>query len=184
MSWAITETKRIMREAITRFADQLKVPKSEIQIIITTYDENGMVPVYRVAHKGNPAPVNGFHPDKTANDHVTFLQILGLKIDFLNYEAICAPFMAEALDRFAKELQTKVVYVNMMILTDDSEGTPLGLQLFRYEPANPPTVIETYTGEDGQEHSRELVVKGKQVFVRHMEFEKDLFGLMEEESQP
>lgn len=184
MSIAISKTRETLRNALTNFAKQAEVAKSRLQLVITTYDEKERMPAYRVLVDTNPFPINGHHPDGSVNDHVTFAQVSGKKIDFFNLEGMATPFLQDALLRFQNETGVPAHYLSVVVMTNDTEETPLAFQLFKETPANPLYRTETYLDANNQPQEKQVRNDGKKEFVRHLKLEADIFGIPEDVLEP
>lgn len=112
----ITEiVEKIMRNGILRFAELGGVSQWQSQIIIASSDERG-TPAYRSALQG--------HQPKA----VTFNEILNVKFDLLNREAIASPFIQQSLLRFAQEMGIDVTRV--FVIAYLRKNHSIGLTLY------------------------------------------------------
>lgn len=86
------KTRDIMLKGINRYSEQYGTEKSNVQIRITADDskEKGGLK-YTMCQDWQP------------KEDVTFLQIMGRKIDLLGYEYLSAPFMRKSVEKFAKD---------------------------------------------------------------------------------
>lgn len=84
---------KTMRNGIVRFAKEAKVAHANSQLMIFMKQGEEM-PCYKSLLQGKQAR------------EVSFNEILGVRIDLLNREAIAAPFIGNSMRRFAAELET------------------------------------------------------------------------------
>ncbi len=108
MSFVISQTKKIMREALTHFGKKASLEPKQVQLLISSVDESGN-PTYTLMHDYQPIQL------------VTFLEILNKSFDFMQTEAQAAPFLKNALNRLAKQLETEVTNISILIFTDGAE---------------------------------------------------------------
>lgn len=86
------KTRDIMSKGINRFAEQYGTENTNVQIRITADDsetKGGLK--YTMCQEWQP------------KEDVTFLQIMGRKIDLLGYEYLSAPFMRKSVEKFAAD---------------------------------------------------------------------------------
>jgi hypothetical protein len=114
-----TQTRNIMAKAIKNFADEGKVDNTEIQILISTDDEENCTPKYQVLKKNKPFK------------EITFNDILNVKVDFLGREMIASPFIANTIKRLAKEQECVNLDINVLIYTHDSKAEDILLYVFK-----------------------------------------------------
>jgi hypothetical protein len=115
------EVKKIMYKCCDKMATQKRVELEDVQLILGI-DLEKMENTYTITEKY----------DFSSALHLDILQVLGVKIDFLNYSQLAPPFIAKALVRFSEE---KNINPNdtaiMCIATKDERGKP-DVQLFLY----------------------------------------------------
>ena len=104
--------QRIMVNAIDRYAKENSVQPADSQIIVLAADSQA-TPTYKRLIRGQSAI------------SVTFKQILNVKVDLLNREAIAAPFMQRTLQNLAKELECDVQDVRVYIYKSSQNGVVL-----------------------------------------------------------
>ena len=117
MSFVINQTETVMQKALLRFAKEFAIEPSQVQIVIFCKDDS-MIPCYRLYVDYKPVSLS--IPD-IENSEVTFLQILGVEMDWINREEMVAPFLSDALKRFSAELKCSATDVAVMVLTKDNE---------------------------------------------------------------
>lgn len=111
----VTEiVEKIMRNGILHFAKSAGVTPADSQIIIASNDASE-TPAYRSAIRGQqPKPV-------------TFNEILNVKFDLLNREAIASPFIQQSLLRYANELNVDVQRVFVIVFLRNNQSVGLTL---------------------------------------------------------
>jgi len=101
------EFKKISKNAITRIANELNDSSANVQLVLSLNDDgdNGYTALhnYRVHKK------------------LTFLQLLGVRIDFKGYSLIAPPFIRKALHSFAEAEGVDVSKINVMILENNGD---------------------------------------------------------------
>jgi hypothetical protein len=111
--------ENIMRNGINNFAGKHNKTIDEVQILISWNDEE-QKPNYKKMIQGE-----GSIP-------VTFNEILDVRFDMMNREAICGSFITKTLDRFSKELACMMSNLFVVIyLVDTQEGEDVKLHLYR-----------------------------------------------------
>jgi len=109
--------EKIMRDGINNFAVKHEKTIDEVQILIS-WNEDEQKPNYKKMIQGE-----GSIP-------VTFNQILDVRFDMMNREAICGSFITKTLDRFSKELScmmSNLFVVIYLVATDEDEDVKLHL---------------------------------------------------------
>lgn len=92
---------KTMRNGIVRFAKDASVGVHSSQLMIYATSNDGL-PAYKSLVLGrDPRPV-------------TFNEILSVRVDLLNREAIAAPFIAKSLVRYAEELAVDVKKIRIL----------------------------------------------------------------------
>lgn len=205
MIWVSNTTENILRKAIFNFAKQLNEPSEKVQLILTTYDAITREPAFRVMVMGRPAKIK--QDDGRFDEHVTFLQVLGVDVDFLNYGEAALPFFAEKLEVFAKEQNCSADHISLIMYSDatlkvykkDQPGIPenereevvegpLYMEMHKLIPAHTAEQLMPVLDENKQpvlkagtqepEMSMQKVdIPDKKVFVKHMNLRVDVFGL-------
>lgn len=122
--------EKIMRDGINNFAVKHEKTIDEVQILIS-WNEDEQKPNYKKMIQGE-----GSIP-------VTFNQILDVRFDMMNREAICGSFITKTLDRFSKELScmmSNLFVVIYLVATD--EGEDVKLHLYRGGEAIKEIILE------------------------------------------
>jgi len=122
--------EKIMRDGINNFAVKHEKTIDEVQILIS-WNEDEQKPNYKKMIQGE-----GSIP-------VTFNQILDVRFDMMNREAICGSFITKTLDRFSKELScmmSNLFVVIYLVATD--EGEDVKLHLYRGSEAIKEIILE------------------------------------------
>lgn len=102
MSFLVNTVSKVMRKAFSHFSEKVGVKPEQIQILISASDDEG-TPEYQL--------MQDFKPVRK----VKFSEILDVKLDLMNREALATPYLKESLLKFAKELDCPVTEVNVMI---------------------------------------------------------------------
>jgi len=111
--------ENIMRNGINNFANNHQKSIDETQILIY-WNEEEQRPNYKKMLIGE-----GSIP-------VTFNQILDVKFDMMNREAICGSFITKMLDRYSKELNCTMASLFVIIFLDESdESDDVKLHLYK-----------------------------------------------------
>lgn len=92
---------------------------SKFQLIIATRDNTSCEPFYQVMHNGSPFIRK--NRDSIMTNEVSFLEILNVKMDFLDREERSKPLLIDSIKRFAKELGCDPDRVNIMVMTNDDK---------------------------------------------------------------
>jgi len=111
-------TNKVMRDGIVRFAKLNAVDNMSLQLMIFTTDENA-TPKYKYCVKGVP------------KEEVSFNQILNLKYDLMNREAIAKPFIQESLLKLSDEYNCKPSDLLVFIYSKDKECSDVGLYVYK-----------------------------------------------------
>jgi hypothetical protein len=106
--------ERIMRTGIIRFAEKAGVPVSQSQLVIFCKDDSG-APHYKSLIQGR------------RSEDVEFNEILGVKVDLLNRQAIATPFIQQSILRYSAELSIPVSRMYIMVFLDESSQVRLHL---------------------------------------------------------
>jgi hypothetical protein len=101
-----TQTKKIMKDAIERYASENDVSKERIQLLIYT-DNPDLEPKYKVLK------------DNKELKQVTFNEILNVKLDFLGREFLATPFITATIKRLMRESNCEYKEVNVLIYQTD-----------------------------------------------------------------
>ena len=97
MSFQKNETKRVMSNAISRFAKDFGASPNDVQILMSLDSSN------ELTFKS----CLGFKPQK----QITFNEILGVKIDLLGYGKVAQPFLKTSITKLEAENDLKKGFV-------------------------------------------------------------------------
>lgn len=109
MSFIINLTRTTIQKGLLNFAKELGASPKEVQLVISAKDTEG-IPKYSVLSKYKHVK------------EVTFKQILNLKIDMLQREAVAEPFLQKALQNIAKQSKTDLMKLQIMIISTDEKA--------------------------------------------------------------
>jgi ABC-type sulfate transport system substrate-binding protein len=119
----ITEyVEKIMRNGINNFSQELNKSPQEVQILIF-WDAEEEKPKYKKMVQGEKSEV------------VTFNQILNVRFDMMNREAICGNFITGTLQRYSKELSCEMSNLFVVIYLVDDEEKDVRLWLYKNSDA-------------------------------------------------
>jgi len=108
-----TQTKKIMKNAIVRYAKEEEIETKRIQLLIYT-DNPDLEPKYKVLK------------DNKELKKVSFNEILNVKLDFLGREILATPFITNTIKRLMRESNCEFKEVNVLVyLTDVAEDVNL-----------------------------------------------------------
>lgn len=111
------EFKKISKNAITRIAGSLNDSPNNVQLLLSLNSEGDNV--YTSMHNYRKL------------EEITFLKLLGVRIDFKGYSLIAPPFIRKALHSFAETEGVEITKVSVMILDNNGE-----IVLFLYVGGN------------------------------------------------
>jgi len=94
--------KKIMNNGIDKYAEAYKVPSNRVQIKVTN-NQNGTV-FYSMCK------------DFKEVENVSFLQIMGKKMDIFQYELLASPFLKKSLHLYSKETNDDIENVCSFIM--------------------------------------------------------------------
>ena len=114
----VGQTKKIMGNAIKKYATDKKVDNTEVQFLISTDDTQTSLPKYQFLMKHKPIK------------EVSFNEILNVKVDFLGREMIASPFIANTIRRLAREKECSPLEISVLIYAKDSEVSEVLLCCF------------------------------------------------------
>jgi len=97
MSFQKNETKRVMSNAISRFAKEFGASQNDVQILMSLDSNN------ELTFKS----CLGFKPQK----QIAFNEILGVKIDLLGYGKVAQPFLKTSILKLEAENELKKGFV-------------------------------------------------------------------------
>lgn len=119
----ITEyVEKIMRNGINNFSQELNRNPQEVQILIC-WDAEEEKPKYKKMVQGEKSEV------------VTFNQILNVRFDMMNREAICGNFITGTLQKYSKELSCEMSNLFVVIYLVDDEEKDVRLCLYKNSEA-------------------------------------------------
>jgi hypothetical protein len=119
----ITEyVEKIMRNGINNFSQELNKSPQEVQILIF-WDAEEEKPKYKKMVQGEKSEV------------VTFNQILNVRFDMMNREAICGNFITGTLQKYSKELSCEMSNLFVVIYLVDDEEKDVRLCLYKNSDA-------------------------------------------------
>jgi ABC-type sulfate transport system substrate-binding protein len=119
----ITEyVEKIMRNGINNFSQELNKSPQEVQILIF-WDAEEEKPKYKKMVQGEKSEV------------VTFNQILNVRFDMMNREAICGNFITGTLQKYSKELSCEMSNLFVVIYLIDDEEKDVRLWLYKNSDA-------------------------------------------------
>lgn len=108
-----TQTKKIMKNAIVRYAKEEEIETKRIQLLIYT-DNPDLEPKYKVLKNNRELK------------KVSFNEILNVKLDFLGREILATPFITNTIKRLMRESNCEFKEVNVLVyLTDVAEDVNL-----------------------------------------------------------
>ena len=114
MSFQKNETKRVMSNAISRFAKEFGASTNDVQILMSLDAEKDL----------NLKSCLGYKPQK----QITFNEVLGVKIDLLGYGKVAIPFLKNAISKLESENSLSKGFV---FATYESQN--MGFKLFSQE---------------------------------------------------
>lgn len=112
--------EKIMRGGITNFAKEAQKTPYESQLLIS-WDDYNQKPKYK-----------SLIQDGTSRE-VTFNQILNVKFDMLNREAIVGQFITGVLDRYSKEMSCMMRECFVLIFLEQTSAEEDELRLYLYK---------------------------------------------------
>lgn len=119
----ITEyVEKIMRNGINNFSQELSKSPQDVQILIY-WDAEEEKPKYKKMVQGEKSEV------------VTFNQILNVRFDMMNREAICGNFITGTLQKYSKELSCEMSNLFVVIYLIEDEEKDVRLFLYKNSDA-------------------------------------------------
>jgi len=112
-----SQTKKIMKAAIERYAEEQKVESDKVQLLIYT-DNPDCEPKYKVLVHNKPLK------------QVSFNEILNVKLDFLGRELIATPFIKSSLKKMIRQTNCSYEEANVLIYTSNNEEDSIKLYFF------------------------------------------------------
>jgi hypothetical protein len=124
IDFIVSQFSEISKKAIKRFSGTYGTTPQNVQISfslkpIVVEVENEKKVDYDVVYK--------VYKDYQKVEDVTFLNILGVRIDFKGYSFIAPPFIQKTLVRFANELGVNNQNVFVMLYLNDDNALKLNL---------------------------------------------------------
>jgi hypothetical protein len=116
----IEYVEKIMRGGITNFAKQEDKTPYESQLLIT-WDDANQKPLYKSLIQNS------------TSRPVTFNQILNVKFDMLNREAIVGQFITGVLDRYSKQMDCMMSQCFVLIFLEQTSEEDDELKLYLYK---------------------------------------------------
>jgi hypothetical protein len=110
--------EKIMRNGITHFAEQLQKPTADIQILIL-WDKDSESVKYKKMVRGSESV------------YVKFNEILNVKFDLMNREALCGSFITNTLKKYSNEFSCDVSQLFVVIYHLEDEEKDIRLFLYR-----------------------------------------------------
>jgi hypothetical protein len=102
IDFILAEFTKICKKAIEKFSNELQKPKEDVAITFNLNQDNEVI--YRL--------LKDFKFEK----EVTFMEILGVRIDFKGYSMLVPPFIQKSLIGFCDEYKIEPSKVNVMVL--------------------------------------------------------------------
>jgi hypothetical protein len=110
--------EKIMRNGITHFAEQLQKPTADIQILIL-WDKDSESVKYKKMVRGSESV------------YVKFNEILNVKFDLMNREALCGSFITNTLKKYSNEFSCDVSQLFVVIYHLEDEEKDIRLFLYK-----------------------------------------------------
>jgi hypothetical protein len=105
MSFQKNETKRVMSNAISRFAKEFGASSNDVQILMSLDAEKDL----------KLKACLGYKPQKQIN----FNEVLGVKIDLLGYGKVAIPFLKNAISKLESENSLSKGFVFAVYQSDE-----------------------------------------------------------------
>jgi hypothetical protein len=125
-----SETKKIMYNCCKKQAEKYKMDISNVQLVLGINEEGN---TYTVCENYKP------------KEHLDFLGVLGVKIDFLGYSRLAPPFILKSLIRFSEQYDFPLGNSKVMCVPTTNEKGKPDILLFVY---NGNQYLETITFAD------------------------------------
>jgi hypothetical protein len=110
--------EKIMRNGITHFAEQLQKPTADIQILIL-WDKDSDSVKYKKMVRGSESV------------YVKFNEILNVKFDLMNREAICGNFITNTLKKYSNQFSCEMSHLFVVIYLMEEEEKDIRLFLYK-----------------------------------------------------
>ena len=114
--------EKIMRNGITHFAEQLQKPTADIQILILWDNDSDSVKYKKMVRDSESA-------------YIKFNEILNVKFDLMNREAICGNFITNTLRKYSNEFSCEMSHLFVVIYLMEEEEKDIRLFLYRNSEA-------------------------------------------------
>ena len=114
--------EKIMRNGITHFAEQLQKPTADVQILILWDKDMGSVRYKKMVREAETT-------------YVKFNEILNVKFDLMNREAICGNFIENTLRKYANQFSCEMSHLFVVIYLMEQEEKDIRLFLYRNSEA-------------------------------------------------
>jgi hypothetical protein len=124
IDFILSEFEKITFKACEKYASSLGEQTKNVQLVLGLNDETEVI--YSLCRNYNP------------EKKVSFMEILGVRIDFKGYSMIVPPFIQKTLLRYAEEHSAKPKDVCVMIIPKDDKKTTMWL----YVNSQPKSQIE------------------------------------------
>jgi hypothetical protein len=110
--------EKIMRNGITHFAEQLQKPTADIQILILWDKDTESVKYKKMVRDSESV-------------YVKFNEILNVKFDLMNREALCGNFITNTLRKYSNEFSCEMSQLFVVIYLMEDEEKDIRLFLYR-----------------------------------------------------
>lgn len=115
IDFILSEFEKITFKACEKYASSLGENVKNCQLVLGLNDESEVV--YTLCRNYNP------------EKKVSFMDILGVKIDFKGYSMIVPPFIQKRLIAYSKEYQVAPSSVSVIIIPKDDNKTTMWLYI-------------------------------------------------------
>ena len=133
-----SESKKLMYKCCEKYAAEKGLEVENVQLILGL---NELGNTYLMCENFKP------------KESYTFLQVLGVKIDFLGYSNLAPPFIMKALVRFSGKYSVDMDKIQVMCVPFKNERGKNDMELFLYNQAEYIETIEfsdLFSEEDAQ----------------------------------
>lgn len=111
-----------MRNGITHFAQELNKPTADVQILILWDEDENIIKYKKMVREGE-------------SEFVKFNEILNVRFDLMNREAICNGFIANTLKKYAGQFSCEMSKLFVVIYLLEEEEKDIRLFLYRNSEA-------------------------------------------------
>ena len=112
-----SESKKIIYKCCERYAKENKIPIDNVQLVLGLNEEGN---TYTICENYSP---------KEAYD---FMQVLGVRIDFMGYSNFAPPFITKSLIRFIEKYEISPDKIKVMCIPELDERNKKNVLLFVY----------------------------------------------------